>query len=81
MSNPTPMPELPLDNSFGISFDTSAIKTTGILKFVSVTLKEDTMDTNDSVYVNLCDHPLYPQLEQYVKSNLSKRRQSKGKGK
>jgi hypothetical protein len=67
-------PQLPLDNTFGISFDTDAVKATGIIKFVKVTICEDTLDSDDSVFVNLCEHPLYPKLEQYVKSNLSKRR-------
>lgn len=69
-AQPTPTPNLPPDNTFGISFTTDAVKTTGILKFVSVTLKEDTMDQDDTVHVNLCEHPLYPKLRQYVLSNL-----------
>lgn len=64
---------LPADNTFGISFDTAAVQKTGILKAVMVTLKEDTLAPEESVHVNLCEHPLYPKLVQYVKSNPPRR--------
>jgi hypothetical protein len=69
--------DLPKDNTFAISFDTAAMKKTGIIKCVKVTLSEDTMDAEDRVHINLVDHPLYPQLEQYVKSNLARRRKGR----
>lgn len=70
-------PNLPPDGAFAISFELDAVKSTGIIKFVKVVLTEDTMDAEDKVFVNLCEHPLYPKLEQYVKSNLSRRRKGK----
>lgn len=61
--------DLPADNTFGIAFNTDAAKATGMLKGVFVTLKEDVMAPEDTVHINLCEHPLYPQLVKYVKNN------------
>ena len=62
-------PALPADHTFGISFDTGAVRKTGILKVVQVQLKEATLAPEETVYVNLCEHPLYPQLAKYVAAN------------
>lgn len=61
--------DLPADNTFGISFDTAAAKSTGMLKGVFITIREDVLAPEESVYVNLCEHPLYAKLAQYVKNN------------
>jgi hypothetical protein len=67
------MADLPADHTFGISFDTDAVKKTGILKGVFVTLKEGTLAPEESVHINLCEHPLYPALARYVKANPPRR--------
>lgn len=51
---------------FHIKFDTMP---GGYLKTVKVTIEEDVMDSMDSVRVDLCEHPLYKALQQYVKAN------------
>lgn len=62
-------PDLPADHTFGISFDTTSTHKTGILKMVQVKIEEATLAPEESVYVNLCDHPLYPKLVEYVRAN------------
>lgn len=67
-------PQLPADNTFCIAFDTSAVEATGILKAVQVTLQLTTMADDDEAFVNLCEHPLYPQLAKYVAANPPRRK-------
>lgn len=67
-----PKPDLPADHTFGISFDTASVRKTGILKVVQVTLAEATLAPEESVHVNLCEHPLYPKLVEYVRANPSR---------
>ena len=67
------MNNLPEDHTFGIQFDTAAVRKTGILKAVLVTLKEGTLAPEESVFVNLCEHPLYPALVKYVKANPARK--------
>jgi hypothetical protein len=51
-----------------ISFNTKELP--GAIKAVSVTLDNEIVtDMNKSMSVNLCEHPLYKNLEQYVKAN------------
>jgi hypothetical protein len=62
-------PNLPADHTFGISFDTASVRKTGILKVVQVRIEEATLAPEESVHVNLCEHPLYPKLVEYVRAN------------
>lgn len=62
-------PDLPADHTFGISFDTASARKTGILKMVQVKIEEATLAPEESVCVNLCEHPLYPKLVEYVRAN------------
>jgi hypothetical protein len=61
--------DLPADNTFGISFDTNTVRKTGILKVVQVKLEEATLAPEETVHVNLSEHPLYPALVRYVLAN------------
>lgn len=62
-------PKLPKDNAFGIDFSTSPVKSTGLLTYVKVTLELATLAPTERVFINLCEHPLYPQLVNYVRIN------------
>lgn len=57
-----------------IAFDTAAVKATGIVTAVKVTIEPATLGADESASVALIDHPLYPQLRQYVLSNLKRTR-------
>lgn len=59
--------QLPPTNVFHIKFDTM---TSGCLKTVKITIEEDVMEPLDTARVDLADHPLYLDLQQYVLSNL-----------
>jgi hypothetical protein len=61
-----PVP-LPPTNTFCISFETRGLK--GYIKAVKITIEEDVMDAMDECRIDLADHPLYKQLQQYVKAN------------
>jgi hypothetical protein len=63
------MAKLEPTNVFHISFDTK--KLDGYIETVKVTIENDVMDSMDKVRVDLCDHPLYPDLERYVLANPS----------
>lgn len=54
-------------NTFHVAFDTDGHA--GYIKTVKVTIEEDVMDSMDAVRIDLADHPLYKQLQQYVRSN------------
>jgi hypothetical protein len=56
---------------YGISFDTKEVP--GKIRFVKVILSHDFMSDKDRIRVDLVDHPLYKQLEQYVLANPSKK--------
>jgi hypothetical protein len=56
---------------YSISFDTNDAP--GRVKAVWVELGVWFMRERDVAHVNLCEHPLYPQLEEYVKANPSRR--------
>ncbi len=58
---------LPPTNVFHISFETKGHA--GYIRAVKVTIEHDVMDTMDEVRVDLADHPLYKQLQTYVKGN------------
>ncbi|TXH35320.1 MAG: hypothetical protein E6Q98_16135 [Rhodospirillaceae bacterium] len=55
-------------NTFHISFDTKSVGP-AFIKTVKVTIEEDVMDQDDAVRIDLADHPLYPALQAYVRSN------------
>jgi hypothetical protein len=52
---------------YAIAFDT--LEMPGTVVCVSVQLSKLIIRPNDSVRVDLVDHPLYPQLCQYVRDN------------
>ena len=54
-------------NVFYIAFNTK--DSAGYIKAVKVTIEEDILDEMDTVRVDLVDHPLYPELQRYVKHN------------
>lgn len=58
--------KLPPTNTFHIQFETTD---SGYLKTVKVTLEHDVMDSVDVARIDLANHPLYKQLQQYVLSN------------
>lgn len=63
------MPKLEPTNIFQVSFDTKKLH--GYISTVQVTLENGVMDAMDSARVDLCDHPLYKDLERYVLENPS----------
>jgi hypothetical protein len=63
------MAKLEPTNVFCVAFDTQKLK--GYIEAVKVTIETDVMDAMDSARVDLCDHPLDPQLERYVLENPS----------
>lgn len=57
-----------MNKKYYISFDTK--DRPGVIMAVSVVLdREMISDMNKQLPINLCDHPLYPELVQYVKAN------------
>lgn len=56
---------------YSISFDTK--EAPGRVKAVWVELGSWFMRDKDVAHVDLCNHPLYPKLEQYVLANPSGR--------
>jgi hypothetical protein len=58
--------QLPPTNTFFISIDT---KSSGYITGVKVTIEEDVIDLDETVRIDLADHPLYAQLQGYVRSN------------
>lgn len=52
---------------FAISFDTKEMP--GKIVVVTVALDKSIMGSNDSMRVDLVDHPLYKHLARYVKDN------------
>lgn len=66
MSGPPRAPLGPT-NVFHISFTTMG--DSGYLKSVKVTIEEDVMESMDAVRIDLAEHPLYKDLQAYVRSN------------
>lgn len=62
--------KLPPTNEFCIAFWTPP---SGYIRAVKITIEVDVMDAMDTARIDLRDHPLYPHLEQYVRSNPSGR--------
>lgn len=61
----------PQDGAF-IAFDTKS--NAGYLTGVKVTLSTEVIYMDETVAINLPDHPLYPQLVQFVLANLKRKR-------
>lgn len=62
-------PRLPKDDAFGISFNTKTVGKSGLMTYTKVILKTDVIGMDEGAYVNLCEHPLYPELVAYVEAN------------
>ena len=60
------MSNLPPVNTYQIAFTTTD---EGYLKTVQVTIEEGVMDAMDTARIDLADHPLYKQLQEYVRHN------------
>lgn len=59
---------LPPTNTFCIAFDARGQK--GYLKATKVTIETDMLPADDTEHrIDLADHPLYKQLQQYVLAN------------
>lgn len=54
-------------DTFCVSFNTR--ETPGKIRCVQVTLRHQYIGPDDSVRLDLCDHPLYPELVAYCLSN------------
>lgn len=52
---------------YAISFNTK--DHAGYVVAVKVSLREDVVDMDESVRIDLADHPPYPALQQYVLAN------------
>ncbi|MDP3579152.1 hypothetical protein [Methyloversatilis sp.] len=58
---------LPPTNTFLIEFDSK--NSAGYIKGVKVTIEADIVDVDESVRIDLADHPLYRALQRYVLNN------------
>lgn len=58
---------LPPTNVFHVSFSTKGHA--GYIRTVKVTIEPDVIDVVDEVRIDLADHPLYKELQAYVKMN------------
>lgn len=57
----------PPTNVFCIQFSTK--DSAGYIKAVKVTIEHEIVDLDETVRIDLADHPLYGALQQYVKAN------------
>ena len=57
----------PEDNTYCIEFDTEDMP--GLVKATQVELRTVILHNDDSVRIDLAEHPLYRQLQEYVLSN------------
>ncbi|WP_421793978.1 hypothetical protein [Hydrocarboniphaga effusa] len=57
---------LPPAKEYFIAFNTTPA---GYLKGVKVTIEEEVVELDESVRVDLADHPLYRHLQSYIRSN------------
>lgn len=57
---------LPPTNTYQIRFWTTQ---DGYLRTVQVTIEEGVMDAMDTARIDLADHPLYKDLQTYVREN------------
>lgn len=58
---------LPPTNTFFVEFDSK--NSAGYIKGVKVTIEADILHIDESVRIDLADHPLYPALQRYVVNN------------
>lgn len=58
----------PVGNTFCIAFNTT--KTPGVVHALQVTLEEIVMMDDESVRVDITDHPLYQELRNFCIKNL-----------
>lgn len=65
MPDTSPLPKG--HNVFHINFKTKG--NGGYIHTVKVTLENDVMDSMDTVRIDLADHPLYKDLQEYVLMN------------
>ena len=52
-----------------IAATTKEVATTGHIRATVVTLGHEVLAMDESIRVDLADHPLYKELQQYVKAN------------
>ena len=57
-------------DTFHVSFDTKT--NPGFVRSVKITITEDLLMSDESVRIDLANHPLYPKLEKYVRDNPSR---------
>lgn len=57
------------DTKYTIAVTTKEMATTGHMRITYVTLGHDVIAVDETIRVDLADHPLYKQLQEYVKSN------------
>lgn len=62
----TPKPTLN-DKVFHVAFDTKS--QAGYLKSVKITIENDIIDLDETVRIDLVDHPLYKDLYRYCLAN------------
>lgn len=67
-----PLPHPP-GTQYMIEATTKEVAETGLLRMTVVTLGHEVLAMDESTRVDLCDHPLYPQLERYVRNNPSRK--------
>lgn len=54
---------------YAVAASTSGIEKTGHIRVTVVTLGHDVVDMDEAIRVDLADHPLYAELQAYVKAN------------
>ena len=59
--------KLPPTNVFHVAFDTRSHRP--FIKTVKITIEDDVMDDMDTARIDLADHPLYADLQEYVLMN------------
>lgn len=64
--------KLPPANEYHISFNTK--DSAGYIKAVKVSISEDVVLLDETVRIDLVDHPLYPALQKYILQNLKRGR-------
>ena len=58
---------------YGVAFDTKKYEKQAMVEVVQVTLETSVIGLDDAVNIDLCCHPLYPQLVQYVMANPARK--------
>lgn len=68
MSNRNPLPH-PRGQQYTIAATTKGVEKSGHIRITVVTLGHDVADMQDTMRIDLCDHPLYRELHAYVLAN------------